>query len=115
MMAAAGVAGLLVALLATATFGLGRRDAQANPLGPWQVLGLVILPLLSNGVLTAAGLKMARNRSYRLALTGAVVAILPVTGACWLYSVWVGIWALVVLRRPEVRAMFEEEEAGDGP
>jgi hypothetical protein len=61
---------------------------------------------------------MARNRGYGLALTAAVACLLPVTGTCWFFSVPVGLWALIVLRRAEVRAVFAAEQErleGGGP
>lgn len=110
-MAATGVLSFCLSPVMAASL-VGRRgegSAWAGLSEEWILLGLVVLPFLSSGVLTAAGIQMARNRSYRLALTGAVLAVLPVTGLCWIHSVGVGLWALVVLRRAEVRALFDAE------
>jgi hypothetical protein len=79
------------------------------------LLGVVPLglPLLGGLLMTVAGIQMARNRSYGLAIAGAVLAIIPVTNACCGISAGVGIWSLVVLRRADVKAVFaaEREEA----
>ncbi|WP_164000028.1 hypothetical protein [Pyxidicoccus caerfyrddinensis] len=79
------------------------------------LLGVVPLglPLLGSLLMTVAGIQMARNRSYGLAIAGAVLAIIPVTNACCGISAGVGIWSLVVLRRADVKAVFaaEREEA----
>jgi hypothetical protein len=78
-------------------------------------VGLIVLPLVGAGVVAAAGIQMARNRGYRLAVAGAVVCIIPMTTSCWFVSLGVGLWALVVLHRVEVRAAFEaRQERLDG-
>ena len=42
---------------------------------------------------------------YGLALTGSIAAIIPISGCCCL-TMPVGIWALVVLLNPVVKAGF---------
>lgn len=52
------------------------------------------------------GLRMRALRSYGLALTGAVLALLPCCSSCCCVGIPFGIWALIVLLRPEVKAAF---------
>ncbi|HTN77545.1 MAG TPA: hypothetical protein VL096_19940, partial [Pirellulaceae bacterium] len=52
--------------------------------------------------------QMRRLNRYRWAKWGAVAALVP-TPMMWV-TVPLGIWALVVLRRPEVRAAFKSEQ-----
>lgn len=52
-------------------------------------------------------LNMQRMSNHRLALVGAIVALLPVHLAFPL-SIPFGVWALVVLGRPEVRRGFRD-------
>jgi glucose-6-phosphate-specific signal transduction histidine kinase len=49
---------------------------------------------------------MRRGRRYRLALAAAVLASIPVLSPCIWMGIPFGVWALVVLRRPGVRAAF---------
>jgi len=64
----------------------------------------VVSALVGLGVLLG-GLQMMRLRSRGLALTGAILAMVPVSPFC-LLGLPFGIWALVVLRKPEVKAAF---------
>jgi hypothetical protein len=49
---------------------------------------------------------MMRHSSYLWAVTVCILAMLPFIGPCYLLAVPFGIWGLVALRRPEVRASF---------
>lgn len=57
------------------------------------------------------GIQMARGRSYRLAVAGSVLAAIPFCNVCCGVSTAVGLWALSVLKRPEVKAGFEARAA----
>ncbi|HUE71126.1 MAG TPA: serine/threonine-protein kinase [Pirellulaceae bacterium] len=71
-------------------------------------LGAVVLlaALPSSILLILGGLKMRQLHSYGLARFAAIVALLPL-GPQWLVSLPMGIWALAVLGRPEVKRAFE--------
>jgi uncharacterized protein YacL len=62
----------------------------------------LLAALFLYSVIIVAGLKMKRLEAYNIAITGSILAILvsPI-------SLPVGIWALVVLSRREVREAFE--------
>lgn len=51
-------------------------------------------------------IQMLRMRSYRWARVAAWLALAPACGPCGLLGIPLGIWAIVVLRRPQVRAAF---------
>jgi hypothetical protein len=51
-------------------------------------------------------MKMRQLRSYGLAVLAAIAALLPL-GPQWLISLPMGIWALAVLARADVKAAFE--------
>jgi serine/threonine protein kinase len=55
--------------------------------------------------LIAGAVSMIRLRSYVLAVSTAFTALLPLSPA-WFLGLPMGIWALVVLHRPEVKAAF---------
>jgi hypothetical protein len=68
---------------------------------------LISLPyLLINALAFLGALKMKNLQSYGLANTGAILALIPCCGPCFCLGIPLGIWALVVLRKPEVRAAF---------
>jgi len=58
-------------------------------------------------VLAAFGaLKMQRLENWGLSMTSAILVMLPCAGCCCLIGLPIGIWALVVLNKPEVKAAF---------
>ena len=68
------------------------------------VIGMVVG--LGISVMTAFGaVRMRKLESYPLAMTAAVLAILPCSGCCIL-SMPLGIWALVILLDAQVKESF---------
>ncbi|MCP3098175.1 hypothetical protein LZ198_04695 [Myxococcus sp. K15C18031901] len=64
-------------------------------------------PMLVLNALTFVGaLKMKSLQSYGMAMTGAIAALVPCCGPCYCLGLPLGIWALVVLSKPEVKARF---------
>jgi hypothetical protein len=57
--------------------------------------------LLASGVVT-----MLRHRSYLWSLTVCILAVVPVFGPGYFLAIPFGIWGIIVLRRPDVRALF---------
>jgi type II secretory pathway pseudopilin PulG len=104
----AGVLGLLplgLALLAAIYLARQSQHGQVVGMGLLEVLVLLIMVPVSCVVLIG-GLQMWQLRSYALARTAAVLAMLPCSVG-WLIGLPMGIWALVVLLDPQVRAAFE--------
>jgi hypothetical protein len=68
------------------------------------ILGWVHLPvtLVASGVMLFGGYQMLKGRSYAWAMAAGIAGIF----ACGLISLVVGIWALVVLARDDVKAAF---------
>ena len=60
--------------------------------------------MVLSGIMLVGGVMMKRLAAYSLALTGAILAILVTPGN--LIGLPIGIWALVVLSRREVREAF---------
>lgn len=67
------------------------------------VVSLVIAAL--DGFVLFGAIKMLRFQNYGLAVAAAVVAMLPCQ-CCCLFGLPFGIWALVVMNRPEVKSLF---------
>jgi hypothetical protein len=49
---------------------------------------------------------MKNLQSYGLAMTASIVAMIPCISPCCILGLPFGIWALVILNRPEVKAAF---------
>jgi hypothetical protein len=62
-------------------------------------------PLVAIGVLLFGAMKMATLQSRGWAIAAIILAMLPVGHHCFI-GIPIGIWALRVLNRPEVRAAF---------
>ena len=66
----------------------------------------LIIGLLSGVLMIVASQKMRHLQSYGLVVTGLILAMLPCTDQCCCIGLPIGIWGLMVLSRPEVRAAF---------
>lgn len=53
-----------------------------------------------------AALKMKELRQWELSLAASIVAMIPCISPCCILGLPIGIWALVVLLRPEVKQAF---------
>jgi predicted PurR-regulated permease PerM len=83
-----------------------------------RILGVALPPMYlvaaAVGVITiVGGVKMRSLRGRGLAMTGSVLSMIPCFSGCCIVGLPVGIWALVVLNNPEVRAGFAAVAAGD--
>ncbi len=68
------------------------------------VVGLVVL--IMGGLTIFAGIKMRKLESYGLCMTGAILALIPCTFPCCVVGLPIGIWAIVVLSKNEVKSQF---------
>lgn len=69
--------------------------------------GVALLSLAAAPVIIYGALKMLRGNSYALARTSAILAIVPLVSCCFIIGIPLGVWALMVLNQPDVRAFFE--------
>ena len=67
-----------------------------------KVIGLAISALILFGAIG-----MQKLTGHGLALTAAIVAMIPCFSPCCVLGLPFGIWALVVLNRPEVKSQFK--------
>jgi hypothetical protein len=59
------------------------------------------------GVIVLLGAaKMQKLQNYQFALTASIVAMVPCISPCCIFGLPFGIWALVVLNKPEVKSQF---------
>jgi hypothetical protein len=82
--------------------GGGNTEMMANMVGG--IVGSAI-GLIFAAVITMGGVKMKQLQGYGLAMTAAIFALLP-CGNCCCIGLPLGIWALVVLNRQEVKDAF---------
>jgi hypothetical protein len=72
---------------------------DSNPL-------LGVLGIVGSCFVIFAMLEMKKVRRFPVALAGAILAMLPFLSLCCFFGFPLGIWALVVLFNPDVRAAF---------
>ena len=63
-------------------------------------------------VIAIGGAKMAFMESYQMARYGALLSCIPVISPFVVWGIPFGIWALVLLYDPQVKAAFEAKKAG---
>ncbi len=83
------------------------RWIEMSSSGAFQIVSAVI-QLGIGAIIIFAGLMMKGLKSWGLALCGAILAVIPCLHGCpcCLLGLGFGIWALVVLFKPEVKAAF---------
>lgn len=115
-----GVSGLIAVLSGLMRLtGLAGRETlpmdQAERMGymvgtivPYVIslLSVVMAPVIIYGAI-----RMMHGKQPGLAKIAAILVILPVTSCCFLIGIPMGIWSLIVLAKPEVKAVF----AGEAP
>lgn len=65
-----------------------------------------LIGIAVSGVILFGALKMKKLENHGLALTSSILAMLPCVSPCCLIGLPVGIWAVVVLTKPEVKNAF---------
>ena len=100
---------LLMLILNLAGVGLGAaaggdQGMQAMINGTAGIVGAII-GFIFGFVIAFGGMKMRKLQSYGLSMTAAILAMLPCS-CCCIIGLPVGIWALVVLMKPEVKAAY---------
>jgi hypothetical protein len=89
----------------------GGQESTLTILRPEQnalAIGMPILFLVAGVMITAGALQMLKLGSLRLARVGAWVALINFNLFCCLVGYPVGVWALMVLRNPDVQRAFAE-------
>jgi hypothetical protein len=115
--AAQRVAPPAIALIVTGAIGIVLQAVaalvQIIQLGaggePAEAVGMLIgggVGIVVSAVVIAGGAKMKRLESYGLAMTSSILAMIPCCSPCCLLGLPFGIWALVVLMDPSVKAAF---------
>jgi hypothetical protein len=76
--------------------------------GVGQMIGVLLMfAALSLEVLTVYGAYcLLKLEKLPIARTAAIISLIPVCSGCYVLGIPFGIWALIVLSRPEVKAAF---------
>jgi hypothetical protein len=105
--------GLVINVLTLSGFHIGLQqiyDPQMQKLFSTLGGGLGIVQDIIGGVVGVIVLigaaKMQKLRNYQFALTASIVAMVPCISPCCVFGLPFGIWALVVLNKPEVKSQF---------
>jgi hypothetical protein len=70
-------------------------------------IGSAIFTLLMGVVILFGAMQMRKLENYVFAFTAAILAILPCVSACCILGLPFGIWALVIMNKPEVKSQFK--------
>ena len=89
---------------------VNQMDAQ-NPLAHIMFSGgfavaTSIVGILVSFLILFGGLKMRKFENYGLAMAASIIAMIPCISPCCIIGLPIGIWALVVLSKPEVKLAF---------
>ena len=66
-----------------------------------------VIGLIMSVVVFMGASKMKNAESYGFAMAASILAMIPCISPCCLLGLPLGIWALVVLLKPEVKAAFQ--------
>ena len=71
-------------------------------------IGIVfgVIGIIIGAVVFMGGSKMKSLQSYGFVMTAAILAMIPCLSPCCLLGLPIGIWAVIVLVKPEVKASF---------
>jgi hypothetical protein len=105
-----GILGILVNLFQTVVAIASPEILQNNAFGQGAPPALsaisgVVFAILGAGTI-AGGIAMMRQKMYGIAITGTVLAMLNIGNCCCVLGLPFGIWALVMLCRPDVKDAF---------
>jgi hypothetical protein len=84
----------------------GRSEAWANMFSG--TLGIVggVLGMVVSGLILYGALRMKKLEDRGWAIAASILALAPCVSPCCLIGLPIGIWALVVLTKPEVKSAF---------
>ena len=67
----------------------------------FRIIGILVCVFIFFGAL-----KMKKLENYGLCMGASIVAMIPCISPCCLIGLPIGIWALVVLNKPEIKSSF---------
>ena len=94
------------ALAANQGDGPFRQTPWAGMFSGAVAVAAAIVGILVSGLILFGAIKMKKLENYGLAMTASIVAMIPCISPCCLIGLPIGIWAVVVLSKPEVKSAF---------
>jgi hypothetical protein len=105
-----GLLSLISGLMRLVTDTTPTFSTDAEKTGYWiGTIGtylIATISLLLSPLIIFGAIKMMKGKSRGLAIASAILAILPISSCCFFIGTIFGIWALVVLFKPEVKEFF---------
>jgi hypothetical protein len=99
---------LLFRLVGTSLLAANRLPNQAWLSMFSGTMGILfsVVGILVSGLILYGGLNMRKLENYGLVMAASVLAMIPCLSPCCLLGLPIGIWALVVLAKPEIKGAF---------
>jgi uncharacterized membrane protein YphA (DoxX/SURF4 family) len=66
------------------------------------LISIAVAPIIIFG-----SIRMMRAQNYPVAILAAILAMIPLSSVCCILGFPLGLWALIVLRDPDVRKAFQ--------
>ena len=104
------IIGLLVRLVGvTAGLPMGPvgTEGAAYRVGGYLAEVVYFFNLIASPFILIGAINMLKGKKYASAKLAAILAMIPAVRCCFLFGIPVGVWALIVLSKPEVKAFFE--------
>jgi hypothetical protein len=78
------------------------EDLKQTPLDYAQLA----LKIVVGGLSIFGAVQMRNLQSYGMAMTGSILSMIPCLAPCCISGLPLGIWAIIVLNKPEVKSAF---------
>ena len=85
---------------------MANQPAWANMFSGGVGVVFSVIGIALAAVILVGALKMKKLESYGFAMAASIIAMIPCLSPCCLIGLPIGIWALVVLSKPEVKSAF---------
>ncbi len=76
-------------------------------IGTFVTYGVAFASLAVAPFVIYGAVQMMGGRKYSISKAASILSLVPVASCCFFIGIPVGIWSLVVLRKPEVRQLFD--------
>lgn len=70
------------------------------------VFGLLMVALLSSALVMVGGIHFKNMSSYRWAMAGCIVCLIPLLSPGFILGIPLGVWALTVMNKPDIKKAF---------
>jgi hypothetical protein len=87
---------------------LAARQTQGMPaaFSGSMTIGFGAVAILVSVLILFGGIKMRKLENHGLAMAASILAMIPCISPCCLIGLPIGIWAVIVLSKPEVKGAF---------